>query len=71
MRRTGPSSAITRCALSTAASLYEFAVLPLWRGDDPAGSFIACRSYESFDRLHIPDMEPVAQRKRIRPGQLS
>lgn len=43
-------------------SIYEFAILPLWRGDDPAGSFIASEAYEGFDRLHIPDLEPVEPR---------
>jgi hypothetical protein len=43
-------------------STYEFAILPLWRGDDPAGSFIASEAYEGLDRLHIPDLEPVEPR---------
>lgn len=45
-------------------SIYEFSILPLWRDDDPAGSFIASEAYEGFDRLHIPDLEPVEQRPR-------
>ncbi len=40
---------------------YEFAILPLARGDDPAGSFIAVESYEGFDRYDIPDMTPVTR----------
>lgn len=43
-------------------SVYEFAILPLWRSDDPAGSFIASEAYEGLDRLHIPDLEPVEPR---------
>jgi hypothetical protein len=38
---------------------YEFAILPLRRGDDPAGSFIAIESYEGLDRVNIPDLTPV------------
>jgi hypothetical protein len=41
---------------------YEFAILPLARGADPAGSFIAIEAYDNFDRLSIPDLEPVARR---------
>ena len=43
-------------------ALYEFAILPLLRGDDPAGSFIACEAYEGFDRLIAPDLHPVTRR---------
>jgi len=42
--------------------IYEFCILPLWRDDDPAGSFIAAEAYEGFDRHHIPDLEPVSSR---------
>lgn len=41
---------------------YEFALLPLLRGDDPAGSFIAIEAYDDFDRYQIPDMTPVTTR---------
>jgi hypothetical protein len=41
---------------------YEFAILPLSRGDDPAGSFIAIEAYDDFDRLVIPDLRPVQRR---------
>ncbi|WP_303978280.1 PAS domain-containing protein [Dongia mobilis] len=41
---------------------YEFAILPLWRGDDPAGSFIAIEAYDEFDRHVIPELNPVTQR---------
>lgn len=40
---------------------YEFAILPLARGDDPVGSFIAVEAYEGFDRVHIPDLTPVTR----------
>jgi hypothetical protein len=42
---------------------YEFAILPLQRGDDPAGSFIAVESYEGVDRYDIPDLAPVTRGK--------
>ncbi|MDY0870916.1 PAS domain-containing protein [Dongia rigui] len=41
---------------------YEFAIFPLARGDDPAGSFIAIEAYDDFDRLVIPDLRPVQRR---------
>jgi hypothetical protein len=41
---------------------YEFAIFPLSRGDDPAGSFIAIEAYDDFDRLVIPDLRPVQRR---------
>jgi hypothetical protein len=40
---------------------YEFAILPLRRGDDPAGSFIAAEAYEGFDRLDIKQITPVTR----------
>lgn len=42
---------------------YEFAILPLLRGADPAGSFIAIEAYNDFDRLSIPDLQPVTKRR--------
>lgn len=42
---------------------YEFAILPLLRGEDSAGSFIAIEAYDSFDRLYIPDLNPVTMRR--------
>lgn len=45
-------------------AIYEFAILPLWRNADPAGSFIASEAYEGFDRFHIPDLTPVEPRRR-------
>lgn len=42
---------------------YEFAILPLARGEDPAGSFIAIEAYDDFDRLSIPDLRPVTRRR--------
>ncbi|HVJ42299.1 MAG TPA: PAS domain-containing protein [Dongiaceae bacterium] len=42
---------------------YEFAILPLLRGDDPAGSFIAIEAYEDLDHLAIPDLNPVTPRR--------
>jgi hypothetical protein len=40
---------------------YEFAILPLKRGADPAGSFIAIEAYDLFDRYEIPDLTPVTR----------
>ncbi|MBK8160880.1 MAG: PAS domain-containing protein [Rhodospirillaceae bacterium] len=42
--------------------LVGLAVLPLWRGDDPAGSFIAIEAYDDFDRYVIPELNPVNRR---------
>lgn len=41
---------------------YEFAILPLLRKDDPAGSFIAIEAYDDFDPHLIPDLYPVTRR---------
>lgn len=41
---------------------YEFAVLPLLRGTDPAGSFIAIEAYEDLSQFLIPDLTPVTER---------
>jgi hypothetical protein len=38
---------------------YEFAILPLARGEDPAGSFVAIEDYDTIGRNAIPDMPPV------------
>jgi len=43
---------------------YEFAILPLQRGDDPAGSFIAIESYAHLSEFVIPDLTPVTERRR-------
>jgi hypothetical protein len=40
---------------------YEFALMPLLRDTDPAGSFIAVEAYDGFDHLHIPDLTPVTK----------
>jgi hypothetical protein len=34
---------------------YEYAILPLWRDDDPAGSFVAIEVYDGIDSTRIPD----------------
>nr|WP_298688455.1 PAS domain-containing protein [uncultured Dongia sp.] len=41
---------------------YEFCILPLLRGGDPAGSFIAIEAYDHVDRCYIPDLNPVKKR---------
>jgi hypothetical protein len=38
---------------------YEYAVLPLWRDDDPAGSFVAIEVYDGIDSYRIPDWTKV------------
>jgi hypothetical protein len=38
---------------------YEFAVLPLERDGDPAGSFVALEDYDGIERSSIPDMPRV------------
>ncbi|HEV8391115.1 MAG TPA: hypothetical protein VGQ35_14790 [Dongiaceae bacterium] len=34
---------------------YEYAIFPLWRGEDPAGSFVAIEVYDGIDTYRIPD----------------
>jgi hypothetical protein len=41
---------------------YEYAILPLWRGDDPAGSFVAIEVYDGIDTHRIPDWTKVTLR---------
>lgn len=38
---------------------YEYAILPLWRDDDPAGSFVAIEVYDGIDSHRIPDWTKV------------
>jgi hypothetical protein len=38
---------------------YEFAILPLARDDDPAGSFVAIEDYDGVERSAIPGIPPV------------
>jgi hypothetical protein len=38
---------------------YEYAILPLWRGGDPAGSFVAIEVYDGIDSHRIPDWSKV------------
>jgi hypothetical protein len=51
------------CSLMGAASRviasYEYAILPLWRDDDPAGSFVAIEVYDGIDSHRIPDWTKV------------
>jgi hypothetical protein len=52
------------CSLKGAAgrviASYEYAVLPLWRDDDPAGSFVAIEVYDGVDSYRIPDWTKVS-----------
>jgi len=43
---------------------YEYAILPLWRGEDPAGSFVAIEVYDGIDTHRIPDWTKVTIEKR-------
>lgn len=51
------------CSLLGAAgrviASYEYAILPLWRDDDPAGSFVAIEVYDGIDSHRIPDWTRV------------
>ena len=46
----------------TLIALYEFAILPLWRDDDPAGSFVAIEVYDGIDSLRVADWNKVSLR---------
>lgn len=43
---------------------YEYAILPLWRDKDPAGSFVAIEVYDGIDTYRIPDWTKVTLRTR-------
>ena len=51
------------CSLLGAArrviASYEYAILPLWRDHDPAGSFVAIEVYDGIDSHRIPDWTKV------------
>jgi hypothetical protein len=38
---------------------YEYAILPLWRGEDPAGSFVGIEVYDGISSNRIPDWSKV------------
>jgi hypothetical protein len=44
---------------------YEYAILPLWRNDDPAGSFIAIEVYDGIDSHRIPDWAKVTMKDDV------
>jgi hypothetical protein len=54
---------IGECSLKGAAgrviASYEYAILPLWRDQDPAGSFVAIEVYDAIDSHRIPDWAKV------------
>lgn len=54
---------VGECSLKGAAgrliASYEYAVLPLWRDDDPAGSFVAIEVYDGIETHRIPDWTKV------------
>lgn len=39
--------------------IYEFAILPLWRDDDPAGGFVAIEAYDDVGPMLISDLNKV------------
>lgn len=43
-------------------AFYEFAILPLWREEDPAGSFVAIEVYDGIEAHRVPDWNKVALR---------
>ena len=51
------------CSLMGAAgrviASYEYAILPLWRDNDPAGSFVAIEVYDGIDSHRTPDWTKV------------
>ena len=51
------------CSLLRAAgrviASYEYAILPLWRDDDPAGSFVAIEVYDGIDSHRLGDWTKV------------
>lgn len=51
------------CSLKGAAgrviASYEYAILPLWRDGDPAGSFVAIEVYDGIDSHRIQDWTKV------------
>lgn len=50
---------VGECSLKGAAgrviASYEYAAFPLWRGDDPAGSFVAIEVYDGIHTYRIRD----------------
>lgn len=60
-RRVGVVGDNTLSFTDGRVAIYEFAILPLARGDDPAGSFIAVEAYEGIGRASIPDLTPVTR----------
>jgi hypothetical protein len=38
---------------------YEYAIVPLWRGEDPAGSFVGIEVYDDIISNRIPDWSRV------------
>ncbi len=60
-RRVGVVGDNTMSFTDDRIAVYEFAILPLARGDDPAGSFIAVEAYDGIGRTSIPDLTPVTR----------
>lgn len=44
--------------------LYEYAILPLWRDEDPAGAFVAIEVYDDLDNYKIADLNRVELKRR-------
>lgn len=49
----------------TMVAAYEYAILPLWRDDDPAGSFVAIEVYDGIDLHRVPDWSKVSLKDQI------
>jgi hypothetical protein len=60
---SGRHPIVGACSLKGAAgrviASYEYAILPLWREDDSAGSFVAIEVYDGIDSYRIPDWTRV------------
>ncbi len=48
-------------------ALYEYAILPLWRDADPAGSFVAIEVYDGIAPHRVDDWAKVSLREQPRP----
>lgn len=44
--------------------LYEYAVLPLWRDEDPAGAFIGIEVYDDLREFRIADLNRVELKRK-------
>lgn len=59
LQAAGKPTRAMRAAAGCVIASYERAILPLWRGEDPAGSFVAIEVYDGIDSHRIPDWTKV------------